>query len=334
MQTSLLGNRYEIRRRIGSGGMAHVYQAFDINLQREVAVKILRESLLTDEAFSTRFLREARAAANLSHPNLVTVHDFGQDQNRYFIVMESVPGSDLKTLLLQENQLAIDRALNIMIQVAAGIGYAHRAGLIHCDLKPHNILITPDQRVKVADFGISRVLASIQPEEHADVVWGSPLYFSPEQADGSPPSPASDVYSLGIIFFEMLAGRLPFESSSAAELAQLHLHAPPPDIRSLRLDVPQALALVLQKTMAKEPSQRYRTADQFGQILRTLSSSASSPLEPEIIPSVERTPAAPASQQVDWISIFLGLAAFIALGGLIPLWLWVCLLYPSCPLSP
>jgi len=330
---TMLGNRYEIRHRLGSGGMAHVYQAYDLNLQREVAVKILRERLVADDAFTARFLREARAAANLAHPNLVTVHDFGQDRGRYFLVMEAVHGSDLKTLLLREGSLSVERSLAIMRQVAAGIGYAHRAGLIHCDLKPHNILITEDQRVKVTDFGISRMIASIHPEEHADVVWGSPLYFSPEQARGAPPSPASDVYSLGVILFEMLAGQLPFQSTDAEELAHLHLNAPAPDIRSLRPEVPASVAFLLETMLAKEPARRYRNADQLGQILETI---APKPPVTEVSPAlVEPLPAPPpASLHLDWTGIFLGLLAFIAVGGLIPLWLWVCLLYPSCPLSP
>jgi len=334
MEANRLGKRYDIIHRLGSGGMAHVYQAYDTKLQREVAIKILRESLLTDSAFTARFLREARAAANLSHPNLVTVHDFGQDRDRYYIVMESVPGSDLKTRMRESGPFSIDRSVEIMIQVAAGIGYAHRAGLIHCDLKPHNILITEDQRVKVTDFGISRALASIRPDEHADVVWGSPLYFSPEQASGAPPSPASDVYSLGIILYEMIAGRLPFAGKNADDLAQMHLEQAPPDIRTFRPDTPETLALIMQKTLAKEPSQRYRTADQFGQILRTYHEQAHAPGEqaaPILDADVEN---AKPPQTVDWPAIVLGLLAFIAVGGLLPLWLWVCLLYPSCPLSP
>jgi len=334
MQTNRLGKRYEIVERLGSGGMAHVYKAYDTKLQREVAVKILRESLVADTALTARFLREARAAANLSHPNLVTVHDFGQDRERYYIVMESIPGSDLKTILREEGPLSIDRSVVIMIQVAAGIGYAHRAGLIHCDLKPHNILITKDERVKVTDFGISRALASIRPDEHADVVWGSPLYFSPEQASGAPPSPASDVYSLGIILYEMLAGRLPFDGKNADDLAQMHLRQSAPDIREYRPETPPTLALILEKTLSKEPSQRYRTADQFGQILNTFREQGSPVSQPSSTKQQPDEDVERPSKPVDWPAILLGLLAFIAVGGLIPLWLWVCLLYPSCPLTP
>jgi len=206
----LLNNRYQLLEERGKGGMAFVYHARDLMLERDVAVKILREDFSDDATFQERFRQEAKAAANLSHPNLVTVHDFGFDQGKLFIVMEYVPGVDLKTLLKQRGRLSPGEALPLMIQACAGIGYAHRAGLVHCDVKPQNLLVMPDNRLKVTDFGIARALATIQPEEQADVVWGSPQYFSPEQAFGAAPSPASDVYSLGIVLYEMLAGRLPF----------------------------------------------------------------------------------------------------------------------------
>ncbi len=223
-----MANRYEILKSLGTGGMAHVLLAKDLNLQRQVAIKIFREDLIEDPAFRVRFLQEARAAANLVHPNIVTVFDFGHDADRYFIVMEYVEGTELKTLMRRRGPLPVDQAVDLMIQICAGVGYAHRAGLVHCDLKPQNILVTADGRAKITDFGIARALAAIDADEHTDIVWGSPQYFAPEQAAGQAPSPATDVYALGVILYEMLAGELPFEAADPTLLAELHQVAPPP----------------------------------------------------------------------------------------------------------
>src|SRR5512143_1793006 len=237
-ETRLLNNRYELLETLGKGGMAVVYRARDRMLERSVAVKVLREDYTKDPTFLDRFRQEAKAAANLSHPNIVTVHDFGLDRGQLFIVMEYVPGKDLKTLLRQRGRFSLEEAIPLMVQACAGIGYAHRAGLIHCDIKPHNILVTPDRRLKVGDFGIARALASIRPDEKVNVVWGSPQYFSPEQAAGGAPSPASDVYSLGVVMYEMLTGQLPFTASTPEELARMHREVPPPSPRKLNPALP------------------------------------------------------------------------------------------------
>lgn len=267
LEKEILNDRYQLNENLGSGGMAVVYNGWDLMLQRSVAIKILREDFSSDAAFRERFRQEARSAANLSHPNIVTVHDFGLDSGRLFIVMENVPGMDLKTILQKRGRFGVDEALHLMIQACAGVGYAHRAGLIHCDIKPHNLLVTPDRRLKVTDFGIARALATINPEEKQDVVWGSPQYFSPEQAAGAPPSPATDVYSLGVVFYEMLTGQLPFIAATAADLARLHRDTPPIPPSQLNPSIPSALETILLKVLSKEPSARYRTADQFGRVL-------------------------------------------------------------------
>lgn len=338
----LLNNRYQLLEQIGKGGMAMVYRARDLMLERQVAVKVLREDYSRSVVFQERFRQEARAAANLSHPNIVTVHDFGFDRGRLFLVMEFVPGMDLKTLLRQRGRLPLNEALPLMIQACAGIGYAHRAGLVHCDVKPHNMLVTHDQRLKVTDFGIARALASIEPEEQSPVVWGSPQYFAPEQAAGEAPSPASDVYSLGVVFYEMLTGSLPFQAPTAAELARLHMEAPPTPPSEYVPDMPPTIEQIILKVLSKEPSARYRTADQLGRVLMTFGDVRAAPalsLTPEarLQPTAETTMSvvpvttsaiSPASRSgIDWISVGLGLLALLAVGGLIPLWLWVYFLY-------
>ncbi len=274
-EIALLNNRYQLESPLGNGGMAVVYKARDHMLERTVAIKVLREDYSRDIAFRERFRQEAKAAANLSHPNIVTVHDFGIDSGRLFIVMEFVPGTNLNALLQARGRFGVDEALPLILQACAGIGYAHRAGLVHCDVKPHNILITPDNRVKVTDFGIARALASILPEEKTEIVWGSPQYFSPEQAAGGAPSPASDVYSLGVVMYAMLTGRLPFSASSATELAQLHRSAAPLPPRHYNALIPPTLEQIMLKVLAKEPSQRYRTADQLGRVLMTFTNAGS-----------------------------------------------------------
>ena len=176
----LLNGRYRLLEQIGTGGMALVFKAQDLSLGRLVAIKILRDSLI-DEGFQRRFQDEARAAANLAHPNIVTVHDFGYAGKRAFIVMEYVEGQTLKHVIKEHAPFTLDHALDLTIQICAGVGYAHRAGLVHCDLKPQNVLVTSEGRLKVTDFGIARALASISPGEITDTVWGSPQYFAPER---------------------------------------------------------------------------------------------------------------------------------------------------------
>ncbi|HMK07899.1 MAG TPA: protein kinase [Anaerolineales bacterium] len=337
---STLAGRYQLMSRLGSGGMAHVFQARDLNLQRLVAIKLLREDLISDPAFHARFLQEARAAANLSHPNIVTIHDFGVDAHQYFFVMELVTGTDLKTLLRRRQRLEVPEALSILTQACAGVGYAHRAGLIHCDLKPQNILVAPDGRTKITDFGIARALATIDPLEVSDFVWGSPQYFAPEQAAGGAPSPASDVYSLGVILFETVTGRLPFLGEDSETLADQHVRATPPSPRGLNPAVPAALDQIILKVLAKEPSARYRTADQLGRVLAGLAGPGAVPV-PSTFPGLPTHPPeapttsvpATSSDGLDWVAVGLGLLAFLAVGGLLPLWLWACLRYPACPLT-
>ena len=237
METALLNNRYRLLEVVGSGGMAVVYRGVDTLLQRPVAIKVLREAFAGDPAFLARFQREARAAANLDHPNIVTVYDVGQDGDRHYIVMEYVDGHDLKTLIRQKVRLSIGETLDIATQVCAGVGHAHKAGVIHCDLKPQNVLVTRDGRVMVTDFGIARALSASGVTE-SDTVWGSPLYFSPEQAAGESPSPASDVYSIGVMMYEMLTGAPPFQAEKPTALALMHMREDPPPMAVRNPQVP------------------------------------------------------------------------------------------------
>lgn len=265
---ALLNDRYQLEEVLGSGGMANVYRARDVVLDRPVAIKVLRKEYSSNENFQKQFWLEARSAANLSHPNIVTVHDFGSADDLLYIVMEHVPGKDLKQLVRERGRFPFEQAIPLLIQACAGVGYAHRAGLVHCDIKPHNMLVSKDMRLKVTDFGIARALATIKPGERNDVVWGSPLYFAPEQAAGESPTPASDVYSLGVVLYEILSGTTPFTAASADELARLHISARPLPLSEYVPDVPPALEEIVMKVLSKEPAMRYRTADQLGRVLQ------------------------------------------------------------------
>ncbi|MBI4761920.1 MAG: serine/threonine protein kinase [Chloroflexi bacterium] len=351
---AVLNNRYQLLERIGTGGMADVFRARDLMLERTVAIKILHEHYSAEHGFQERFKMEARAAANLSHPNIVTVHDFGFDHDQLYIVMEHIPGKDLKTVLRQRGRYPVEEAIPLIVQACAGIGYAHRAGLVHCDVKPHNMIVTPDGRLKVTDFGIARALSTIMPGERADVVWGSPQYFSPEQAAGEAPSPASDVYSLGIVLYEMITGALPFNAPTSQELARLHLESHPIPPREYVPDIPPALEEIILKVLSKEPSARYRTADQLGRVLLRFGTQRETPptpalsLTPEAVNAykepVSQPPPSPTNDkpaitlpeieipevyipEIDWATIGLSLLALIAVLGLIPFWIWIFILY-------
>jgi serine/threonine-protein kinase len=266
---TILNNRYVLKAQQGSGGMAVIYRAVDKELGRTVAVKILRPSLTTDPTFLARFRNEARAVANLSHPNIVTVHDVGNDGPTHYIVMEYVEGQDLKKIIRTEGVLSVKRSLNLAIQICAGIGFAHRAALVHADVKPQNILVTSDDRVKVTDFGIAQALTDTQPMTRQEVVWGSPHYFAPEQARGEKPTPAADVYAIGIVMFEMLTGRLPYVGASQQELALAHVKERVPMVSEFNASIPENLSKIVYKVMSKEPSARYRMADQLGHVLQS-----------------------------------------------------------------
>lgn len=345
MADYVLNNRYRVLAQIAGGGTAVVYKAHDTVLNRVVAVKVLRDSFAPDADFRARFQREAQAAANLTHPNIVTVYDYGQDGSQNYIVMEYVDGRDLKSIIRTEAPLAIDRALDLMVQACAALGAAHRAGLVHCDVKPQNMLVAADGRLKVTDFGIARAMSASVPQ-NVDTVWGTPHYFSPEQATGDPPTPASDVYSLGVVLYEMLAGHTPFDADNHTELALKHLRDEPPPLTSSNAAVPLQVEQIINKAMSKEPANRYRTADLFGRALldyRRMTSQATGYQRPVAAPvptgattisaaAAQPPTAAPAGP--DWLAWILATLAFIAVVGLIPLFVLVWRAYSQGSVAP
>ncbi len=266
MKPTVLNDRYRLTELVGAGGMATVYRGEDLLLERPVAVKFLREPYASDAEARERFVHEARAAAKLDHPNVVHIYDVGVDQGGHpFLVMELVQGQDLKSLIHKDAPLPVVQAVRLAQSIAAGVGAAHRINIVHCDLKPQNILVTEDGQVKVADFGIARALAPDDNDnEPVEVVWGSPHYLSPEQARGYRPTPASDVYSIGVMLYEMLTGVPPFHDPDPEVLAMKHCREEPAPLAALNPRVPSGLDWLVRKILSKEPTQRYRNGDQLG----------------------------------------------------------------------
>jgi serine/threonine-protein kinase len=255
----ILGNRYHLLELIGEGGMALVYKAECSLLCRTVAVKILRPQFASDSEFVERFRREARAAASLSQPNIVGIYDVGQEDGIDYIVMEYIPGDNLKDIIRKEAPLSIDRALDITKQISAALHHAHQRNIVHRDIKPHNILITPDGQVKVTDFGIARAI-SASSFTQVGVVVGSVQYSSPEQAKGGVVGPQSDLYSLGCVLYEMLTGVVPFQGDTSVSIALKHIQEKYTPAQEIRPDIPQSVTLILEKAMAKELENRYPSA--------------------------------------------------------------------------
>jgi eukaryotic-like serine/threonine-protein kinase len=260
-ENTLVDSRYRILRRIGSGGMADVYCAEDTHLGREVALKVLHRRFAQDEEFVERFRREASAAAGLQHPNVVGVFDRGKHDGTYYIAMEYLPGRTLKEIVATEAPLDQAGVVDLGIQILEAAGFAHRHGVIHRDFKPHNVIVDEVGQAKVTDFGIARAGASEMTETGS--IMGTAQYLSPEQAQGHAVTAASDLYSIGVMFYEMLAGRLPFEGDSAVAVALKHLSEPPPPISHYRPDVHPALESVVMAALAKDPAQRWQSAEDF-----------------------------------------------------------------------
>jgi serine/threonine protein kinase len=261
MTDDLFANRYKLDRRLGVGGMATVQLAFDTRLERHVAVKLLAEHLAQDPSFVSRFRREALAAARLVHPNIVQVFDFGLDDAtaRNYIVMEFVDGESCAEILRDHGKMGPREAVNVLAQACRGLDYAHRNGVVHRDVKPGNLLRSRDNAVKLADFGIAKA-AEQSDITKAGSVLGTAAYLSPEQARGEPAGPASDLYALGVVSYQLLAGRLPYEAASLTDLARQQDSTPPPRLDELNPDVSAALADAIMVALHRDPERRYADA--------------------------------------------------------------------------
>ena len=268
MVERVLDGRYALEMLVGSGGMADVYRAKDQLLERTVAVKILHQQYENDTEFIARFQREAKAAARITHPNIVNVYDVGVAEGRHYIVMEYVPGHTLKERIKEEGPVPATEALHIARQIAGALAQAHANNLVHCDIKPHNILVMPDGNVKVADFGIARAVTE-STMTYNDNIMGSVHYFSPEQARGTIITPKSDVYSLGVVLYEMLTGRIPFDGNTAVSIARKHLEEEPQSVRSLVPNIPPVVEALVTRMMAKDPALRPDSRMLVQDIMRT-----------------------------------------------------------------
>lgn len=344
----IFNDRYQLIKKIGEGGLAEVYQAQDMALGRMVAVKVLRPQYTRDPNFLVNFHREAQSAARLSDSYIVAVYDFGQDKQRPYIVLEWISGSDLRTLINKQTKIPVDQAVDYAIQICSAVGAAHRAGLVHGDLKPGNILITANNQAKVTDFGLARALGESAMDE-GEVVWGTPAYFAPEQAAGDRVLPATDVYAIGIILYEMLTGRVPFVGVDDQDVARKQLYEAHIPVDRLDPRIPEPLARIIDAAMAKNPNERFLTADHLREALimfkqgalavtgsqAPISAVVGSPLEAvgysvsgrgaaaPPLPPAYGAPARPKQGGFDLIMLLLGLVAIIAVIGLIPLFVAV-----------
>jgi beta-lactam-binding protein with PASTA domain/tRNA A-37 threonylcarbamoyl transferase component Bud32 len=268
MVGKMIGNRYEIITRIGVGGMANVYQARCTILNRIVTVKVLRSELAEDKDFVRRFQLEAQAVASLSHPNIVSIYDVGEEDGLPYLVMEYVEGANLKEIIKNRGPLSPSEAVNIGIQVCAALAHAHSKGIIHRDIKPHNILVTPGGRVKVTDFGLARVLSMPSATmTQSGTVMGSVHYFSPEQARGEEATPQSDLYSLGVVLYETLSGEVPFQGDNPVSIALKHLQEEPTGLRLKNPEIPSELEDIILKAMSKDPAKRFVSAREMQRAL-------------------------------------------------------------------
>lgn len=264
----ILSNRYEILAKVGDGGMALVYSAKDLLLNRIVAVKVLREQYADDSEFVGRFQREAQAAASLSHPNVVNIYDVGETGGTHYIVMEFVEGKNLSEIIKEQGTVDQQFAVDIVIQICSALAHAHEHGIVHRDIKPHNILLTGDNRVKVTDFGIAAV--SSLSITQTGMVLGSVLYFSPEQARGTKVEAQSDLYSLGVVLYEMLTGRVPFRGDTPISIALKHIQDDPVPPHSINPDISRDLEAIILKLLSKQASERYQSAYQLSAVLAKL----------------------------------------------------------------
>jgi eukaryotic-like serine/threonine-protein kinase len=286
---TLFDGRYRIMRKLGTGGMANVYLAEDEVLGRRVAIKILNDRHAGDDQFVERFRREAKNAASLSHPNIVSIYDRGEAEGTYYIAMEYLDGRSLKELIVARGPAPINLAIDYARQILAAIRFAHRHGIVHRDIKPHNVLVDAEGRLKVTDFGIAR--AGVSQMTEAGSIIGTAQYLSPEQAKGAPVDQTSDLYSVGVVLYELLTGVVPFSGETPVEIAMKHLSTVPPPPSAKRKDVPRALDLVVMRALAKDPAERYQSAEEMDADLRRVSrGTAISPVTEEAATAIIARP--------------------------------------------
>jgi eukaryotic-like serine/threonine-protein kinase len=325
---SVLGERYRLEASIGSGGMAQVFRGQDTTLDRQVAIKILAPQFARDPSFVERFRREAQAAARLNHPNIVNVYDTGVDGDTNYIVMEYVEGRTLAEYLARGGTLASRKAAEIAEKVAEALAAAHAQGVIHRDIKPANIMVTRDGRVKVMDFGIARLVAGPDTVEQTAAVLGTAAYLSPEQAQGQTVDARSDLYSLGIVLYEMVTGKPPFTGDSAMAVAYKHVQETPLPPSSLNADVPPRLDAVVMRALAKNPANRYQSAGEFrDDLMRVIAGQEveATPLLPagagatQVIsrppPTAMMPPTQPDEGRKTWMWVLIGALILLILGG-------------------
>ena len=327
----IINKRYQILNTIANGGMSVVYRAKDLILERHVALKVLKRDLSDDQEFRNRFRAEAKASAKLTHPNIVTTYDFGLDSKRLFIVMELVKGSHLKDWIVKKKISSIYNGFLLIKQASSGLAYAHQQGIIHCDIKPQNMLVSDEGTLKITDFGISRALETISRTEKHSEIWGSPFYISPEQAGGKPPSPASDVYSLGVVLYEVFTGNLPFIDDDALLIIKKHQteeFIPP---RIINPAIPDYLEAIINRALEKDPKKRFANGSEIFNELNSITSyiNKSDSIRNKIIndqshqkESGDKYPREKMAK-VNWPTVLLSFLAVIMVGGLIPFWLFV-----------
>src|ERR687884_1194116 len=287
---SVFDGRYRIVRKLGAGGMADVYLAEDQELGRRVAIKILNDRHAADDSFIERFRREAKNAAGLSHPNIVSIYDRGEAEGTYYIAMEYLDGRSLKELIVGRGPAPVSVAIDYARQILSALRFAHRNGIVHRDIKPHNVLVDAEGRVKVTDFGIARAGTSQMTE--AGSIVGTAQYLSPEQARGTAVDQRSDIYSVGIVLYELLTGQVPFSGDTPVEIAMKHLSMLPEPPSAKRPEIPRDLDLIVMRALAKDPDDRYQSAEEMDADLeRFLRGSAVSPVTEEAATQILRLPA-------------------------------------------
>src|SRR5438105_7907049 len=263
MVGDVLADRYELEELVGSGGMSSVYRAHDRVLDRRVALKVLHQRLTSEAEYVERFRREARMVAGLLHQNIVTVIDRGEDDGCPFIVFEFVSGENLKQLVVREGPLPVEQAVELGMQIARGLAFAHANGYVHRDVKPQNVLLNGDGEAKVTDFGIARSLDVEHGVTQTGTVLGTSAYIAPEQASGRPVGPHTDVYSLGVVLYELLTGEVPFPGENFVAVAMKHINEQPPSLVEKRPDVPLRLAAAVDRALEKDPRDRFASMDDF-----------------------------------------------------------------------